>query len=322
MELEEFAKLLLRVAWIAGILPILVASVLSSSSRFHQLLSSFANRGKTFSLFTSNKFTVPQRFFLHFYVLAVVWTTLLLLITWLYALGVESATIANHLTGGESHILSRRYIVWRTVFLLLLMEVQVWRRLYETVYVFNYSPTARMHIVGYFTGLFFYTAAPLSLCSRCAPDMVKFSFHGLAEFTGKGQYEVSFLKFDWSGFVNPLMKLGWFQWIGASIFIWGWIHQCRCHAILGSLRHKEHTNEYVVPHGDWFEIVSCPHYLAEIVIYGGLLITSGGSDLTIWLLFGFVVVNLVFAATETQRWYLRKFENYPRTRGAILPFVY
>ncbi|KAF9623412.1 hypothetical protein IFM89_002996 [Coptis chinensis] len=41
-------------------------------------------------------------------------------------------------------------------------------------------------------------------------------------------------------------------------------------------------------HGNWFEIVSCPHYLAEIVIYAGLLVASGGSDPTIWLLFGFV----------------------------------
>lgn len=34
----------------------------------------------------------------------------------------------------------------------------------------------------------------------------------------------------------------------------------------GSLRdHTEQVDEYVIPHGDWFEIVSSPHYLAEIV---------------------------------------------------------
>lgn len=96
----------------------------------------------------------------------------------------------------------------------------------------------------------------------------------------------------------------------------------------GSLReHAEQIDEYVIPHGDWFEIVSCPHYLAEIVIslslslslsllhkhktilvtmlrlandlnsclqmmkviYAGLLVASGGTDITIWLLFAFVV---------------------------------
>jgi hypothetical protein len=34
----------------------------------------------------------------------------------------------------------------------------------------------------------------------------------------------------------------------------------------GSLRDRvEQVEEYVIPHGDWFEIVSSPHYLAEII---------------------------------------------------------
>ncbi|KAF8406516.1 hypothetical protein HHK36_008605 [Tetracentron sinense] len=180
----------------------------------------------------------------------------------------------------------------------------------------------------------FYTAAPLSLCINCIPEVLKFATGRVAEFIVKGRDRMQIIEFDWWEYVNPLTKLGLCQWIGAAIFIWGWIHQHRCHAILvivtlcydkllGSLReHTEQTDEYVIPHGDWFEFVSSPHYLAEIVIYAGLLVASGGSDLTIWLLFGFVVANLVFAAAETQRWYLRKFDNYPRNRRTILPFVY
>ncbi|MFS7889364.1 putative polyprenol reductase [Helianthus anomalus] len=92
---------------------------------------------------------------------------------------------------------------------------------------------------------------------------------------------------------------------------------------MGSLREKtEKLEEYVIPYGDWFEYVSSPHYSAEIVIYGGLLVASGGADLSLWLLFAFVVANLVFAATETQRWYLHKFDDYPPNRYAIFPFVY
>lgn len=330
----------LRLGWIAGIIPILIASFPSSRLRsFHHHLSAFSNRGKTLHT-NQHKFTVPQRFFAHFYLVAALWTTLVLLITWYYAykmvpLPAESlhySTIATHLTGA-SHVFSmhkipslsleRRYIVWRTVFVLLLMEIQVWRRLYETLYVFNYSPSARMHIVGYFTGLYFYTAAPLSLCSICAPEVIKFAAHHIAEFIIKGPDKVPIFEFNWSGYLHPLAKLGWLQWVGAAISMWGWFHQYRCHVILGSLReHKEETDEYVIPHGDWFEMVSCPHYLSEIIIYGGILIASGGWDLTIWLLFSFVVVNLVFSAAETQRWYQRKFENYPRKRGAIFPLLY
>ena len=35
----------------------------------------------------------------------------------------------------------------------------------------------------------------------------------------------------------------------------------------GSLReHRDRSVEYVIPLGDWFDIVSSPHYLAEMVV--------------------------------------------------------
>ncbi|XP_030459911.2 polyprenol reductase 2-like isoform X1 [Syzygium oleosum] len=331
---------LLRMAWIAGILPLLVASLpFPRLSRLHEVVMGFAKRGKIMqsSLY---KFTVPQRFFTHFYALAVIWTGLLLAATWIYAYTMAPmasepflySSIASHLTGGShpftlhrsrSTPLKHRYMVWKSVFLLLLMEIQVLRRLYENIYVFHYSPSARMHIFGYLTGLFFYTAAPLSLCSNFAMEVYEFSSNQVSEFIVRGKDQMASSEFNLWKFVNPPMKLGWHHWIGAIIFFWSWIHQHQCHRILGSLRERrEESHAYVVPHGDWFELVSCPHYLAEIVIYAGLVVASGGSDLTIWLLFGFVVVNLVFAAAETHRWYHSKFDNYPRDRYAVIPFIY
>ncbi|KAF8012566.1 hypothetical protein BT93_I0663 [Corymbia citriodora subsp. variegata] len=331
---------LLRAAWVAGILPLLVASLpLPGLGRFHEAVMGFAKRGKIMQS-SPCKFTVPQRFFTHFYVLAVLWTGLLLAATWLYAYEMAPiasepflySSIASYLTGG-SHLftlhrsrstpLKYRYMVWKSVFLLLLMEIQVLRRLYENIYFFNYSPSARMHIFAYLTGLFFYTAAPLSLCSIFAMEVYEFSANLLSEFIVRGKDQMASSEFDLWEFVNPLMKLGWRHWIGAIIFFWGSIHQHQCHRILGSLRElREESGEYVIPYGDWFERVSCPHYLAEIVIYAGLLVASGGSDLTIWLLFGFVVANLVFAAAETHRWYHIKFDNYPWDRFAIIPLIY
>ncbi|XP_062076930.1 polyprenol reductase 2-like [Humulus lupulus] len=331
---------LLRAAWIAGTLPILIASIPSSSlSSVHGLVLNFAKRGKIMNS-SSKRFTLPQKYFGHFYAVASVWTTFLLVTTWMYAYKTvpivskpfHYSTFVSQIAGGsqifswlKSHTapVEYKYSVWRSVFLLLLMEVQVLRRLYETIYVFNYSSSARMHILGYLTGLFFYTAGPLSLCCNCIPEVYEFVLNGVAEFIVKGKNRMPALEFDWWEFAIPLVKLGWLQWIGAAVFFWGWVHQLRCHAILGSLReHKAQADEYVIPHGDWFKIVSSPHYLAEIVLYFGVLIASGGRDLTIWLLFIFVVANLVFAAAETHRWYLRKFENYPRSRLAIIPFLY
>ncbi|KAG8497599.1 hypothetical protein CXB51_008914 [Gossypium anomalum] len=379
---------LLRTTWIVGTLPILIALLPSPClNSFHTLLLSFAKRGKIMPS-SSHRFTVPQSFFLHFYLLAVIWTTTLLMGTWYFAykvtpLSTESLSYlaaANHLTGGslvfslhKSRVSSidDRLNVWKAVFLLLLMEIHVLRRLYETLQVFNYSPSARMHIFGYLTGIYFYTAAPLSLCTFCVLEAFNFAADQVAEFKVEGQEMVSITNFDLWGYMKPLTRLGWCQWTGAVIFAWGWFHQLRCHAILGSLRERgDRTDKYVIPRGDWFEVVSSPHYLSEMVILFNALVYAFVADQSydhylylyryympvywlraegptlqygyfsdLWYFIppyihflelgrtlcncnSFQVANLVFAAAETHRWYLRKFENYPRNRRAILPFVY
>ncbi|KAI5388368.1 hypothetical protein KIW84_074166 [Lathyrus oleraceus] len=167
----------------------------------------------------------------------------------------------------------------------------------------------------------FYIAAPLSLCGDCALEVFYFSTNLVTEFIVRGKNQMPVPEIDFWLVLNPLARLGWKHWIGAAVFSWGWIHQYRCHKILGSLRDSRQAEEYVIPRGDWFEIVSSPHYLSEIVIYASFVVATGGSNLTIWLLFAFVVANLAFAAVETHSWYRRKFEDYPSRRFAIIPFI-
>ncbi|KAI9124728.1 hypothetical protein K1719_004650 [Acacia pycnantha] len=331
--MEMSIVLLLRLAWIAGTLPIVIASIPSSKLNwFRGALLGLAKRGKIMQS-SSQKFTVSQRLFLHFYIVASVWTTFLLVSTSIYAYTMApfaypyaDSAITSYLTGhssikSDSSKIGSSYTAWLSVFLLLLMEVQVLRRLYETIYVFNYRPAARMHIMGYFTGLFFYIAAPLSLCCDCVLEVYDFTAKLVISFIVKGKGYMPETEFDFSLILN-LCKLGWLPWFGATIFLWGWIHQYRCHTILGSVRKcSKQVDEYVIPHGDWFELVSSPHYLSEIVIYAGLVVASGGANLTIWLLFVFVVANLAFAAVETHKWYLQKFEDYPCNRYVIIPLV-
>lgn len=93
-----------------------------------------------------------------------------------------------------------------------------------------------------------------------------------------------------------------FQWVGSAVFLLGWIQQYRTHSILVSLRSKElpagvesvlkpflvdkkKADRYEIPRGSWFEWVSCAHYFAEIVLYAGIVIASGGNNINIWLLF-------------------------------------
>ncbi|KAG6527774.1 hypothetical protein ZIOFF_009903 [Zingiber officinale] len=168
----------------------------------------------------------------------------------------------------------------------------------------------------------FYTVAPISLGISCAPEALTYARDQILELILKGKEQMPNIQIDWVLVFKPFLYLEWQQWIGAVIFFWGWLHQHYCHTILGSLRRNRRADEYVIPHGDWFAYVSCPHYLAEIIIYLGILVASGGSDVTIWLLFLFVVSNLAFAAAETHRWYHEKFDDYPKDRRAFIPFIY
>ncbi|RDX68572.1 Polyprenol reductase 2, partial [Mucuna pruriens] len=237
---------MLRLAWVATTLPIIIASI--PTPKFNWLratLLGFARRGKIMHSSSSQKFTIPQWYFLHFYAVAFVWTTLLLVATWAYAYSVvplvsepfSYSTITTFLTGGSSmrngsFKLRHGYVAWQAVFLLFLMELQVLRRLYETIHVFNYSPSARMHLLGYLTGFFFYIAAPLSLCGDCAVEVFNFLANLVTEFIVKGKNQMPRTELELWQVLNPLFKLGWKHWIGAAVFLWGWIHQFQCHNIL------------------------------------------------------------------------------------------
>ncbi|XP_028755648.1 polyprenol reductase 2 isoform X4 [Neltuma alba] len=292
--MEICIVLLLRLAWIAGTVPIIIASIPTSKLNwFRGALLGFAKRGKIMQS-SSQKFTVPQRLFLHFYIVASVWTTFLLVSTSMYAYTMALSiadpyavsTITSYLTGTSS--LQLACISW--VISLVCSS--------------------------------FYIAAPLSLCCDCALEVRDFTAKLVIAFIVKDKVHMPETELDYSLILNHLFKLGWLPWFGATIFLWGWIHQYRCHTILGLLRKRsKQIEEYVIPHGDWFELVSSAHYLSEIVIYAGLLVASGGVNLTIWLLFVFVVANLAFAAVETHKWYLKKFEDYPSNRFVIIPFV-
>uniref|UniRef100_A0A0D6QZ58 3-oxo-5-alpha-steroid 4-dehydrogenase C-terminal domain-containing protein n=1 Tax=Araucaria cunninghamii TaxID=56994 RepID=A0A0D6QZ58_ARACU len=340
----QHLQILLRIAWLLGIGSILMACVpLRPFLPFRGLMRHAASRGKLMNGSSSTKprWSVPQSYFLHFYLVSVIWTTFLLACISYFAycttvppssesLGYSS--VASHIAGGvdslsparsSSSLAKYRLQAWKTVLVLLLMEAQVVRRLYETLYVFDYSPSARMHFLGYLCGLFFYVAAPLSMCSLCCPDVFSYIVTQAINSILRQRAHIADIEFRPLDFGISLLKLGWWQWAGALIFIWGSIHQHRCHKILGLLRteHQDESTKYFIPYGDWFQIVSCPHYLAEIVIYAGIVVASGGSDLTVWLLFGFVVANLTFAAIETHSWYLCKFDSYPRSRWSIIPYV-
>lgn len=113
--------------------------------------------------------------------------------------------------------------------------------------------------------------------------------------------------------------------IGVILFLWSSYIQFDSHRILANLRKNTkgriYTTKHSIPRGKWFELVSCPHYMAEIMIYLAITIVLGGRSLTWWMVFGFVALNQIFVGKFNHTWYLKKFKNYPKTRRAIVPYV-
>lgn len=78
---------------------------------------------------------------------------------------------------------------------------------------------------------------------------------------------------------------------------------------------------YGLPTGGLFDYVCCPHYTAEVTIYTGLSVVQGFTWTSAWLI-AWVLVNLAVTARANRAWYLAHFASFPRSRAAIIPFLF
>mmetsp|Transcript_15596 Transcript_15596/g.45606 ORF Transcript_15596/g.45606 Transcript_15596/m.45606 type:complete len:263 (-) Transcript_15596:13-801(-) len=109
---------------------------------------------------------------------------------------------------------------------------------------------------------------------------------------------------------------------GAALFIIGVMGNAFHHLLLASLR-SGHTSggPYVIPRGGLFGLVTCPHYLFELVTWLGVAMVS--HSLYGYLNFFSMVNYLSGRAYATREWYMKKFgDAYPTTRKALVPFVF
>ena len=89
---------------------------------------------------------------------------------------------------------------------------------------------------------------------------------------------------------------------GVVVFFAGNALQCHSHWILARLRasiagkredHLQTTDDgYALPEGGAFSLVSCPHYLGEIVLYAGLALMLCQNNVSIMVVFAWVVRSL------------------------------
>lgn len=245
-------------------------------------------------------FDVPKRWFWHFYAISVGWNGLLLLLhlNFIYQHQKHPSWltwILDILTGvpgteGQAPQLS-------TLLVQLLLCVHSLRRLLECLLVSVFSDGA-MHLVQYAFGLGYYIVLGLTVLS--------------SDRMGQGTGAL-------------LSQLDWLHVSGFVLFIGASLLQHQSIVLLAGLRTGKsgtvETLAHKVPNGGCFELVSCPHYFAELLIYVSLSLVFRGVSLTWWLVVLYVLFNQALAGQLCHDLYISKYDSYPRHRRAFIPFV-
>ncbi|KAM7263798.1 hypothetical protein ACFE04_001481 [Oxalis oulophora] len=117
-------------------------------------------------------------------------------------------------------------------------------------------------------------------------------------------------------FPDPLINL---EYLGIILFLVGITGNFFHHYLLSKLR-DEGDKQYKIPKGGMFDFVICPHYLFEILVFWGIAFISQ-------TMFGFssaigTMFYLMGRSYATRKWYLDKFDDFPKHVKAIIPFVF
>lgn len=107
--------------------------------------------------------------------------------------------------------------------------------------------------------------------------------------------------------------------VGAGMFIAGFAINQHADWVLMNLRRPGETG-YKIPRGGLYRYISCPNYFGEILEWTGWAIATWSLAGLAFALYTFA--NLAPRARDHHRWYQQKFDDYPKERRALLPFVW
>ena len=105
--------------------------------------------------------------------------------------------------------------------------------------------------------------------------------------------------------------------LGVILFLIGMRINMQSDTILLSLRSK--NKGYQIPKGGFFKYISYPNYFGEILEWTAFALMTwswAGLSFMIW-----TMANLVPRAIKGHQWYHQQFDDYPKDRKAIFPFV-
>ena len=106
--------------------------------------------------------------------------------------------------------------------------------------------------------------------------------------------------------------------IGLGFFLLGMFINIRSDYIMIALKKRKGPG-YHLPNSFLYKHLSAPNYFGEIIEWIGWAILTSSISGVVFLIW--VIANLFPRALAHHRWYLSKFENYPKNRKAIIPGI-
>jgi protein-S-isoprenylcysteine O-methyltransferase Ste14 len=106
---------------------------------------------------------------------------------------------------------------------------------------------------------------------------------------------------------------------GAALMAVGFAINLQADETLRNLRAPGESG-YKIPQGGLYRLVSSPNYFGEILEWTGWAVLTwslAGLSFAVW-----TAANLAPRALTHHRWYRREFSAYPKSRRALIPFLF
>ena len=245
-----------------------------------------------------------------FYIFLVIWVTVAV-ITFIY-LFFESAPYGRHIKDGWGVKISARlgWIVMESpcVFLMILYAILVYDQLknYHIIFLI-------LWLTHYIHRTLIYPFA-IKVTNPYMPISIAASafFFNIINVSIQAYGIFYFTQFSQDWLVSNTFM------IGLSLFLIGMYINIKSDYIMINLK-KEKGSGYHIPNSFLYKYLSAPNYFGEIIEWLGWAILTWSISGLVFLIW--VIANLFPRAISHHKWYLNKFEDYPKNRKAIIPGV-
>uniref|UniRef100_A0A1Q3F433 Polyprenal reductase n=1 Tax=Culex tarsalis TaxID=7177 RepID=A0A1Q3F433_CULTA len=248
---------------------------------------------------------VPKAWFKHFYVFAAVWSAIgFYFMVNAYFMGRPTpGFVVDFLDIMATNRRTVKTTPTETMVAITLITIQCLRRCYESLFVQVFNSKLKMNLSAYLVGYVHYFGEIVALLSQ-------------ADGFVRADVTTSLLPYRFE--LTPRIAF----WI--AVFIYAWRYQFQSNLILANLRKDRTgavtTQRHSVPRGGYFELVSSPHMLFEVVMYVALYGLTWRNTSSLYVL-GWVISNQMMNAWLTHQWYRENFKEYPTTRRALIPYL-